>query len=194
MTILTVPPSSTSDTNVESNPWHFIGEDYELVLGNKQTAEQSLVSGIGTVPWLTDDGIILESLTSGVANKLETVSSSCAERIKLLGELEPNWDGYGAQVISSWAMQRCVELMVEINETVGLYSEYLFIAPLADGGLELEWELPSGNELMLVVPPSSGPIEFLTSTVDRSSGEKHEHEGTIPADANLEDLLRLLSV
>ena len=192
MTILTVPPSSTSGAVHESARWLFEGQGYESAPVTNREPEQRLLSGIDVVPWLTPEGIILGSLLNSVMGSLAAISPACAERMKRLGELEPNWDGYGAEAISEIAVERCAELMARIHQAVGLYSEHLFIAPLANGGLELEWEMPSGNELMLVVPPFSGPIEFLASTIDPSSGEEREHEGDIPSDAYLEDLLGML--
>ena len=64
-----------------------------------------------------------------------------------------------------------------------------FIAPLPDGGIEIDWEASSQNELMLVIPPEGGNIQYLLE--ERSApGEPSESEGLIPRDASLSEVVR----
>lgn len=86
------------------------------------------------------------------------------ERIEYLAGLEPNWDGYGSSVVSSTAVDTCTSLLNAIDEHVYAKAGEPFVAPMADGGLELEWECVSEKELMLVIPPEGTPVRFLLAT------------------------------
>ena len=124
---------------------------------------------------------------------LKIVNPVCAERIQLLSELQPNWDGYGAGTISAAAVQRSANLLLNTLQRNYRAAEKLFIAPLANGGIELEWDWPSGNELMLVIPPDGQRLEVLATILEQPSGEETEYEGEIPNENVLEKLLDLLS-
>ena len=113
-------------------------------------------------------------------------------RINQLSKLESNWDGYEADVISAVAIVKCYGILAEVSNFPSEFLQNLFIAPLADGGLEIEWEFPSGNELMIVIPPEGSPVRFLLTTLDPSSNES-ETPGTIPADATLDQLFSAVS-
>ena len=124
---------------------------------------------------------------------LKIFNSVCAERIQLLSELQPNWDGYGAGTISAAAVERSANLLLNTLQRNYRAAERLFIAPLANGGIELEWDWPSGNELMLVIPPDGQRLEFLATILEQPSGEEIEHEGEITDENMLEEFLGLLS-
>ena len=126
-------------------------------------------------------------------NDLDMVNPECAERLRLLADLEPNWDGYGANTIARSALESCASLLFQLFRNTDHHSHQLFIAPLANGGIELEWDWQSGNELMLVIPPSHDAIEYLATTVELSSGQETEFEGVITNEASLEQLLYTLS-
>ena len=121
-------------------------------------------------------------------DRLVQVNSEWAERIEYLNRLEPGWDGYGSDPIAEAAVDSCCVILEDVAAIIqdgGV--QQLFIAPLADGGLELEWDFPSGNELMIVVPPEGKPVRFLSSAID-VSGEEIETSGMIPGDATIPDL------
>ncbi len=63
-----------------------------------------------------------------------------------------------------------------------------FIAPLPDGGLELEWELDAGVELTLIVPREGRGIKYLLDVPNNEDGFD-ESEGLLPRDATLSELL-----
>ena len=126
-------------------------------------------------------------------NALNMVNPQCAERLRLLASLEPNWDGYGANTIARPALESCARLLFQLFRSPDYHSHQLFIAPLANGGIELEWDWQSGNELMLVIPPSHDAIEYLATTVDQSSGQETELEGVITDVTSLRQLLNTLS-
>ena len=119
---------------------------------------------------------------------MKRIAPAWMQRIERLGKLGPGWDGYGAKPISASAIQQCMTLLDSIGQRAVPNPEELFIAPLADGGLELDWDSPSGKELMIVVPPEGSPIRFLLTTFD-SAGCERECSGTIAEDDSLDRLL-----
>ena len=133
-----------------------------------------------------------EQATTDVLTLLTRTRLEWIHRINQLSKLESNWDGYEADVISVVAIVKCYEVLAEASNFPSEFLQNLFIAPLADGGLEIEWEFPSGNELMIVIPPEGSPVRFLLTTLDSSSNES-ETPGTIPADATLDQLFSAVS-
>jgi hypothetical protein len=63
---------------------------------------------------------------------------------------------------------------------------------LPDGGLDLEWELDSGAEMMLVVPPTGRDIEYLLDE-PTDSGDVIESEGLLLEDITLSELISRLT-
>ena len=102
------------------------------------------------------------------------------DRIEYLCGLEPNWDGYGAEVISDSALNTCRQLLGAVSST----QEKPFIAPMADGGIQLDWEFDSGTELMVVIPNRGRPVRYL-----RSSSDGDEQSGQLSHDSQIQDLL-----
>ena len=123
---------------------------------------------------------------------IDWIEQKWTHRIEYLSKLEPDWDGYGAKAISEDAIAQCQQILAETAQVPRHRLLQLFIAPLSNGGLELEWDSPSGNELMTVIPPDEGPLEYLSTILD-STGEKVEKDGTIPGDATLSALLDQVS-
>ena len=120
--------------------------------------------------------------------RLAQVNPEWSERVKYLTGLESGWDGYGSDPIAEAAVDGCCVILEDVATVIHAGDvQHPFIAPLADGGLELEWDFPSGNELMIVVPPKGKPVRFLYSAFD-DSDEETETSGTIPEDASLADL------
>lgn len=123
---------------------------------------------------------------------LQATNSSAAERIKKLASLEPGWDGYGGVPPTQEAVKATAELLLETHRLTGGLLESPFIAPLPEGGLELEWELDSGAELMLVIPPTGRDIRYLLDG-PTSSGDVKESEGVVPRDTSLNQLISRLT-
>ena len=119
---------------------------------------------------------------------LERVNPEWAQRIDSLSKLEADWDGFGAEVISGAAVTECRRILEEIFQFPDQLVPQVFIAPLVDGGLELEWDAASGNELMVVIPPEGTPVRFLLTTLN-ASGQETERDGTIPQHGTLSMLL-----
>ena len=103
-------------------------------------------------------------------------------------ELEPGWDGFGAEPIYRRAVNECLRILEgTVKLSTSSSDRELFIAPLPDGGLELDWDLPMEEELMVVVPPEGGPVRFLLTTTDHEGNER-EREGKLGIDDTLINL------
>ena len=120
--------------------------------------------------------------------RLEAVNQPPVERIKKLISLERNWDGYGGRPMTQDAINTTATLLLRVHGLTGATLPDPFIAPLPDGGFQLEWESPAGAELILVIPPGRERVRYLLDIPD-DSGEVNESEGTIPEDASLSELL-----
>lgn len=96
------------------------------------------------------------------------------KRIDYIAALGRDWDGYGARVISPTAIDRCVRLLNTIDRSPYSQAGDLFVAPMADGGLELEWKLVFSNELTLLIPPDGKIVQYLLTSSDRN-GEQERH-------------------
>lgn len=119
------------------------------------------------------------------------VSPKLMHRLDSFANLSENWDSYGGQPSSDQARAHTTELLLEIDDLTEGRLEDPFIAPMSDGGIELEWNLSSGAELMLDVSPSSTDVAYLLDEL-APSGEIVESEGVIPKDATLGELINRL--
>lgn len=65
------------------------------------------------------------------------------ERLAQISRLEADWDSYGAEPPSTTAVSRAIALLESVEESLaGLLGEQIrpyAIAPVADGGVQLEW-------------------------------------------------------
>ncbi len=126
-----------------------------------------------------------------VLTNLQGANATAAERLRKLSKLEPDWDGYGGLTPTKEAITETASLLIEIRKLTHGELEEPFIAPLPDGGLELEWELPSGVEAMLVIPPSGREIRYLLDE-PTDSGEVIESVGILWKDISLSALVSRL--
>ena len=123
---------------------------------------------------------------------LELVNSSLAERIRHLGRLESDWDGYGGMPIEGQSIERTAILLITASWLGGDLEEP-FVAPLPDGGLEIEWEVESGVELMLVVSPDGRDVEYLLEIPSDSGIGFDATEGFLtPTGTKFGDMIALL--
>ncbi len=129
---------------------------------------------------------------SPVLATLQSASPEAVERIRKLADLEPNWDGYGGSPPTEQAVKATAALLLETNKLSRGLLEEPFIAPLPEGGLELEWELDSGAELMLVIPPTGIDVRYLLDE-PMISGDINESEGVVSKDATLSELINQLT-
>lgn len=121
-------------------------------------------------------------------NRLRKINEAAAERIGELAKLQQNWDGCGGEPILQEAIDRTAGLLLTIHGLTKGKLHCPFIAPLPDGGLELEWEMDSGVELTLIVRGGGREIKYLLD-VPNDSGGIEESEGLLPKDATLSELV-----
>jgi len=157
-------------------------------------------------------GITLGNSPASALEILEKTNLAAAQRLRHLAYLEPGWDGYGGNSLTQESIELASALLLAVQQLTKGQLESPFIAPMPDGGVELEWELASGGtspvfsggattsratasgtgkELMIVIPPGGSGIRFLL-VEPTSSGDLDETEGTIPTDATLSELARRL--
>jgi hypothetical protein len=130
--------------------------------------------------------------TNQVLVILQATNQRAAERIRKLAKLEPDWDGYGGDPPTAEAIKMTAMLLLAIHKLAHGLLDGPFISPSPDGGLGLEWELDSGAELVLIIPPTGTDIRYLLDE-PTSSGNIIESEGVLPKNATLSDLLSRLT-
>lgn len=110
-------------------------------------------------------------------------------RLAELRRLPEAWDSYGARRVSAEAIEKVKSILLRSCAIGGFgFCQQSFIAPSANGGLAVEWDLPSGKELVLEIPPEGEPIAFLFADPTRVGGEK-EKEGSIRQTEDLDEIL-----
>lgn len=124
---------------------------------------------------------------------LQTTNPQAVERIRKLAKLERGWDGYGGDPPTEEAIKTTATLLSDTSKLTHGLLKIPFIAPSPDGGLALEWELDSGAELMLVIPPTDTDIRYLLDE-PTNTGNIKKSEGALPQDATLTELIRRLTL
>ncbi len=111
------------------------------------------------------------------------------ERLKELAQLKADWDSYGAEPVSSVALVAAFELLDAVKERLcRKVREPLpqFIAPLADGGLQLEWSGQRGDiEVEIDLNGDLGYVLIEGQGTNRKFKEQHQ--------VSLNEVLNLLS-
>jgi hypothetical protein len=96
---------------------------------------------------------------------------TASKRIRELATLEPDWDSYGAKQLSGLAVSIAYDLLLQLDEPA--VRTLSFIAPLATGGLQFEWE--SEHRSLEVEMHGDGRIGYLL--VSRAlDGSRHAEE------------------
>ena len=131
---------------------------------------------------------IIEPEETPTAEQTMPLPNSPQTFLNRLSNLEADWDGFGAETMSEPAVTECRRLLGEISQHPDQPAPQLFIAPLPDGGLELEWDGTSGSELMVVIPPEGTPARFLLTTLNES-GQETQRDGVISQNGALPLLL-----
>ncbi|MBI2940711.1 MAG: hypothetical protein HYY04_09775 [Chloroflexi bacterium] len=90
------------------------------------------------------------------------------EQLEGFANLEPDWDSYGAAPISGKAISTARRLMTVVAEQFGdLLGERVrpyAVAPVADGGVYVEWRGP-GGQLQVQVGPDGNLTYLLVKSV-----------------------------
>ncbi len=111
-----------------------------------------------------------------------------AERLEHLCDLKPNWNGYESLAITVAAARKCARLIVAIDRHIYSQAGDPFLAPMADGGLELEWEGVCSRDLMVVIPPEGAPVRYLLTSYNEGDG-LDELSGDFARDSAVNTLL-----
>ncbi|MBE9130114.1 MULTISPECIES: hypothetical protein [unclassified Coleofasciculus] len=152
----------------------------------------SRVDYLTPTPVLPKASVVLEA---NQKNKLWQKTSSqislapIFKRLKELAQLEADWDSYGAEPVSSVAIVTAFELLDALREQLSRKVRELlpqFIAPLVDGGLQLEWSGQQG-ELEVEIDPNGdlGYVLIEGQGTNRKFKEQHQ--------VSLNEVLNLLS-
>jgi hypothetical protein len=114
--------------------------------------------------------------------KLEWLSET-DERLAMLSRLPDDWDGEGSAAVSRQALAVVSGLVDRIKAHRPKLADP-FIAPLSDGGLQMEWRSYASATLVLVIPSEAAQIEYLLD-VQESTGVV-ESEGIVGVTMALE--------
>ena len=160
-------------------------------------SQQGLENAISAI-LLGDDAEVLYPTTeepppeNTALERLAKLNERWATRLQLFSTLETDWDGYGANALTGSIIDRTAQLLMEIIGAIEIGDARVFIAPMSDGGIELDWKTPTGNKLMVVIPPDSeNPRYLLTPVTDCEI--PIPRNGNIPEDAPLKAVFTALS-
>ena len=105
--------------------------------------------------------------------------------LRQLGKLLPNWDSYGALPLTERALGTAGRLLGDIaSEMAGVAARDgmpYHIAPLADGGILLEWETRGIDDELAVDISADGEFGYLRITGTGESRTFDEQDGVPPA-------------
>ncbi|MBM4332254.1 MAG: hypothetical protein FJ117_13715 [Deltaproteobacteria bacterium] len=85
-------------------------------------------------------------------------------KIKRIMQLPSNWDSYGAIQVPLRTIARALEVLIEayeVQDQMGYEPLIPFIAPCADGSIQLEWENNNKELEARVAPPAEEKIVLL---------------------------------
>lgn len=103
---------------------------------------------------------------------------SALQSLSELAQLPSNWDSYGAEPPSSQAITIAQQMLTVIYGRLAARPECsvqpTFIAPLADGGIQLEWNFAS-TEFAIQISPT-GELGYLLVTHDKRGRHTEEAE------------------
>lgn len=125
------------------------------------------------------------------ADRLPDPTSIAVTLQKIAGfaDLEPGWDSYGGEPSSPVARaeaMRWVEIVADLFGARASDAARPFaVAPLADGGVQVEWRGPKGTVELEIAP--AGEFGYLLVTDDPSTSPVEEVD-----DASWSDVLRTL--
>jgi len=127
---------------------------------------------------------------------LASCFSEAAKTLAALRKLQPNWDSYGAEATADSAINAALDLLADLDD---LFQDDLAkrtaddsplnpvcVAPLNDGGVQLEWQGPGGD--LEVQVGTGGHIEYLVGFATNTGERYTESNG-----ATKEEVLNLLA-
>ena len=133
-------------------------------------------------------GSMQDAGTKRSVSFLRSKNPQLADRLEELIALPPDWDCAEAIGPTKAAVDRAVGLLLHAEE---MATPARFIAPLVDGGLQLEWgPIPKGK-LVVAIDPDGAAVEYVFID-DR--GARDATEGWLDRDSELDQYLSLLSL
>ena len=119
---------------------------------------------------------------TATARSLDVALARATRQLMQLSLLEQNWDSYGAEPVSSVAIDKAYALLQLLQESrVDLLQERIApyaIAPLANGGVQLEWR--GGDRALEVEVGPDGDFGYLSIVEDGDarSFQEEDHVST----------------
>lgn len=111
------------------------------------------------------------------STELQIAVSNALKRLQEFADLPEDWDSYGASPISRTAVDRSRSLMLDIADRVWrsnqLSATPSFLAPVADGGVQLEWDGRGGHLEVEIGPHALLSYLFVQET---GSGKSFEEQ------------------
>jgi hypothetical protein len=136
-----------------------------------------------------DDQSRSPSVVSRTGEDAPALVRGTLDRIAGFADLAQDWDSYGGAPSSAVARneaERWVEIVADLfAPRVGPQARPYSVAPLADGGVQLEWRGPGGALEIDVAP--DGTLGYLLTNEENSQPAYHEVD-----DASWSEILRLL--
>lgn len=131
----------------------------------------------------------MSSATATLLHDNRATVRQALHRLADMAALPPNWDSYGAEPPSSVAVGQAgllVEAVAEAAQaTLGVRIAPWTSAPIADGGIQVEWSA-SKRRIEVQVGPE-GSLGYL---VERESAGQHEYEEE--EEASFDDVVNLI--
>ena len=84
-------------------------------------------------------------------------------RLKELMSLDEDWDGFGGLPTTRTAAAMTKKILYELVRAMRSANVEPSLAPLADGGIDMEWVSAGGDELLVEVPAAGRPLNFVLS-------------------------------
>ncbi len=183
---LSIPPNLEVGTfSSKASPRTFKLENFGLQIINNANYTHNITHDALTGPSATpfhaageDNWTVPTWGMSGVP-PLQKYLNQVWGKIKRIMELPNNWDSYGAVQIPIRIITKTLELLIEAYEAqkqIGCEPIIPFIAPCADGSIQLEWE---NNNKELEARVGSLPLQGKIFLLRVLKNKKHYQEDTI---------------
>jgi hypothetical protein len=122
------------------------------------------------------------STTSAIPAVTKAWKANVLRQISDLADLEAGWDSYGAAGISAGAIEAAKRLLSGVIQRSSARSQYAApyaVAPIADGGVYLEWRTKTG-EIQVWIGPE-GEFGYLRIN-QTASGPTYSERHLVPMD------------